>query len=74
MECRCSGGFQKISDKFVDEFLTKDDESVEDAKKRIAKEQEEREQTMKADMIKRQQKQQDMIKESIEKSRNAGLK
>ena len=32
------------------------------------------EQTMKADMIKRQQEQQDMIKESIEKSRNAGLK
>ncbi len=47
---------------------------MEDAKKRIAKEQKEREQTMKADMIKRQQEQQDMIKESIEKSRNAGLK
>ena len=28
-------GYTKIEDKFVDEFLTKDGESVEDAKKRL---------------------------------------
>ena len=29
------GGFEKLTDKFVDEFLTKDGESVQDAKKRL---------------------------------------
>ncbi len=29
------GGYTKIEDKFVDEFLTKDGESVEEAKKRL---------------------------------------
>ena len=29
------GGYTKIEDKFVDAFLTKDGESVEDAKKRL---------------------------------------
>ena len=33
------GGFTKISDKFVDEFLTKDGETVEQAKARLAQEQ-----------------------------------
>ena len=37
------GGFTKISDKFVDEFLTKDGESVEQAKARLAQEQAARE-------------------------------
>ena len=31
-------GFNKIADTFVDQFLTKDGESVEDAKKRLAEE------------------------------------
>lgn len=39
------GGFNKIADKFVDSFLTKEGESVEDAKARIAKEQIERQNT-----------------------------
>lgn len=30
-------GFQKVSDKFVDKFFTKEGESVEDAKKRLEK-------------------------------------
>lgn len=30
------GGFTKISDSFVDEFLTKEGESVEEAKMRLA--------------------------------------
>lgn len=37
------GGFGKVSDKFVDSFLTHEGESVEEAKERLAKEQQERE-------------------------------
>ena len=37
------GGFTKIADKFVDNFLTKDGETVEEAKTRLATEQKERE-------------------------------
>lgn len=33
------GGFTKISDQFIDNFLTKDNETVNDAKKRLEKEQ-----------------------------------
>ncbi len=36
------GGFTKISDSFVDQFLTKDRESIEEAKARLAEEQKER--------------------------------
>lgn len=36
------GTYKSIEDKFVDEFLTKDGESIEDAKKRLAAEQAER--------------------------------
>lgn len=36
-------GYTKIEDKFVEEFLTKDGESVEEAKKRLKKEEELRE-------------------------------
>ncbi len=36
-------GFTKISDSFVDQFLTKDGETVEEAKARLAAEQQERE-------------------------------
>lgn len=33
------GGVNKISDSFVDQFLTKDGESIEEAKARLAEEQ-----------------------------------
>lgn len=36
------GGYTKIEDKFVNEFLTKDGETVSDAKKRLKQEEEER--------------------------------
>lgn len=36
------GSYTKIEDKFVDEFLTKDGETVSDAKKRLKQEEEER--------------------------------
>lgn len=32
------GGYKKIENKFVDQFLTKEGETVEDAKKRLANE------------------------------------
>ena len=34
-------GYKKVEDKFVDKFLKKDDETIEEAKERIKKEQEE---------------------------------
>ncbi len=37
------GGYKKIEDKFVDQFLTKDGETVEEAKKRLQQEKNERE-------------------------------
>lgn len=33
------GAYSKIEDKFVDQYLTKDGESIEDAKKRLKEEQ-----------------------------------
>lgn len=38
------GGYKKIEDKFVDKYLTKDNETIEDAKKRLKKEEQERNQ------------------------------
>lgn len=36
------GGFTKMSDSFVDQFLTKDGETVEEAKERLAREKDDR--------------------------------
>lgn len=36
------GGYNKIEDAFVDQYLTREGESVEDAKKRLQEEQEKR--------------------------------
>lgn len=36
------GGYTKIEDKFVDQYLTKDGESIEDAKSRLKKAKQER--------------------------------
>ncbi|MBR6755860.1 MAG: hypothetical protein IKM15_02805 [Peptococcaceae bacterium] len=36
------GGFDKVVDSFVDNFLTKDGETVEEAKERLAQEREDR--------------------------------
>lgn len=43
------GAYKKIEDKFVDKYLTHDGESVEDAKARLAKEQNARRQAAKED-------------------------
>ena len=64
------GGFQ--TDKFVDTYLAKEGESVEDAKERITKEQSEREEQIRKEMEERKAKQDELINKSLEASRNAG--
>ena len=55
------GGFTKMVDGFVDRFMTKEGESVEEAKARIAREQADREAKARA-----------TVEASVEASRNAG--
>jgi ribosomal protein L9 len=66
------GAYKKVEDKFVDQYLTKDGESVEDAKARLKSEQSDRDESHKEEQAKREAKQQEMIQASIERSRNAG--
>lgn len=65
-------GFSKITDKFVDTFLTKEGESLEQAKARVAAEQQAREEERKAEQEQRAAAQKEMIDASLEASRNAG--
>lgn len=65
-------GFNKIADAFVDQYLTKDDESVEDARKRLASEEQARREKSELDRQERDTKQKAMIETSIERSRKAG--
>ena len=53
------GGFNKIADKFVDTFLAKEGETVEEAKARVA-----------SNMEAQEAKNQAVVKESLEASRN----
>ena len=55
------GGFNKMTDKFVGKFLTREGETLEDAKARIAEDQKTREAAQKA-----------RIEGSLAASRNAG--
>ena len=43
------GAFEKVEDKFVGKFLTHEGETVEDAKKRLAEEQKNREEAAKGE-------------------------
>ena len=54
-------GFNKVADEFGDAFLTRDGESVEEARDRLAQAQQTRQEQQKA-----------RIEESLEVSRNAG--
>ena len=72
-------GFNKVTDKFVDKFFTKEGEPVEEAKKRMAEKQseldadrKERMDKLAADQEKRLAAQQEMINKSLETSKNAG--
>ena len=66
------GAYKKVESAFVNTFMAKEGESVEDAKARMAAEQKTREEQIKADMEKRAADQQAMIDASLEASRNAG--
>jgi hypothetical protein len=65
-------GFNKIADAFVDDYLTKDGESVEDARKRLLNEEQVRREKSELDRKERETKQKVMIETSIERSRKAG--
>ena len=62
------GGFTRITDKVVEQLLTREGESVEEAKARMAKEQSDREEAGKA----RMKKQQEQIRAQIEKAQEFG--
>ena len=65
-------GYKKIENAFVNTFMAKEGETVEEAKARIAAQQQAREEQMKADSEKRSADQQARIDASLEASRNAG--
>lgn len=65
------GSFNKIADKFVDNFLTKEGESVEDARKRLAKEQKSREEADKKEVAEYSQDQVAIIEQSMQSTKNA---
>jgi len=71
MEEGAVGGFTKLSDGFIDHFLTKEGESVEDAKKRIAEEHTSREATTKAERQTRETKQKERVAASKERAKYA---
>ncbi len=48
-------------DKFVDNYLTKDDETVEEAKERLAQEQKDREAKAETEKLERQKKHEELI-------------
>lgn len=57
---RSGGGFCKIADRFVEHFLTKEGESVEDAKIRLAAEQKIKEEASAAERRQHMTKQKEM--------------
>lgn len=66
------GAYKKVENAFVNTFMAKEGESAEDAKARIAADQQTRQEQMKADAEKRVADQQAMIDASLEKAKNAG--
>lgn len=65
------GGFNRMADTFVENFLTKEGESVEEARERLATEQKEREASSAAEKEKCSQDQKEMIERSLQNSHNA---
>lgn len=66
------GAYKKVEDAFVNTFMAKDGESVEDAKARVTAGTEARQAKIKADLVAREAAQKAMIEKSLEASRNAG--
>lgn len=67
------GEFNKIADKFVDNFLTKEGEPVEEARTRLAKEQKEREEASEMESEKRKADQKAILEASKQKAQDATL-
>lgn len=65
-------GYKKVEDAFVNTFMAKEGESVENAKTRIAADNEARQAKIKADAETREAQQKERIEKSLEASRNAG--
>ena len=62
------GGFNKIADKFVDSFLTKEGETVEEARERLAAEQKAREEAGRVEREEHQAGQNPVAEESMKKA------
>ena len=67
------GGFNKMADKFVDSFLTKEGESVEDARARLSAEQKAREEARTAEKEHRIQKLNEIVEENMQKTKQASM-
>jgi uncharacterized OsmC-like protein len=65
-------GFTEMSDKFVDQFLTHEGESVEDAKARLKQEQADREAAGKAKIEEQKTAHSDVAESSLKKAQEAG--
>lgn len=61
-------GFNKIADKFVDSFLTKEGETIEEARERLAAEQKAREEAGRAEREERRAGQNPITEESMRKA------
>lgn len=73
MEEGVVGGFNKIADKFVDNFLTKEGETVEEARVRLKEEQKAREEASKAEREERFARQKEILEENKQKAQNVTL-
>lgn len=65
------GSFHKIADKFVDNFLTQEGETVEEAKERLAAEQKAREEAGKAEREEHSAYQNGIVEENMQKAQSA---
>lgn len=73
MEEGVVGEFNKIADKFVDNFLTKEGETVEEARVRLKEEQKAREEASKAEREERFARQKAIVEENKQKAQNVTL-
>lgn len=66
------GAYHKVEDAFVDTFIAREGESLEDARERLAAQQAQRMEQAQAEAQQRAARQQEMIDASLEAAKNAG--
>ena len=66
------GGYKKIESAFVNAFLAKEGETVEDAKSRAAAERKAREEKIQTEAAARETARKEIVRKNLEASRNAG--